>query len=50
VVIKYRKLLFQDQHNWNKSGGEQGAKTEELVKSNQQPKHDGRIFFHSLVL
>ena len=50
VVSKYRKLLYQDQHNWIKSGGEEGAKAEELVKSNQQPKHDGRIFFHSLVL
>ena len=50
VVSKYRKLLYQDQHNWIKSGGEEGAKAEALVKSNQQPRHDGHIFFHSLVL
>ena len=50
VVSKYRKLLHQDQHSWIRSGGEEGAKAEALVKSNQQPKHDGRIFFHSLVL
>lgn len=50
VVSKYRKLVIQDQQQCIRKGGEEGEKTETLIRSNQQPKHDGRIFFHSLVL
>jgi hypothetical protein len=50
VLSKYRKLVIQDQQQCIRSGGEDGEKTESLIRSNQQPKHDGRIFFHSLVL
>ena len=50
VVSKYRKVLYQDQHSFIKCGGEEGVKTESLIRSNQQPIHDGRVFFHSLVL